>query len=172
MKTTTHTVRRRAFRSEVRPDVETTDRTLAAALEWADGNPVVWEIVSGHRSKAFGLGSCEYIGWAQRRREPDAMLERVRHIHGIVSRPERYLDPGSIFPWRARFTLDRFREKGFTGGFFQQWDADFPRSCLTLDYTPETLEEVVDRFCGWMDRYYRSARVTLNGETVRTLAEG
>jgi hypothetical protein len=98
--------------------------------------------------------------------------ERVSHIHDIVNKPERYLNPNSIFPWRARFTLDHYRDKGFRGGFFQQWDASFPRSCLTLDYTKDTLEEVIDRFCGWMDPYYRSVRVTLNGEAIHTLEEG
>ena len=170
MKATTHVIRRRVFRSEVRPDIESGYQADAAVLQWADANPVVWEIATGHRSKAFGLGSCEYIGWAQRSKDPDAVLERVRHIHGRVTRPA--LRPDCIFQWRARFTLAHFRDKGFTGGFFQQWDARFPRSCLTLDFTPGTLEEVTDRFAAWMDRCYRTARITLDGETIRALAEG
>jgi len=119
----------------------------------------------GPPEQGIRIGSCEYIGWAQRGKEPDAVLERVRHIHGRITRSP--LRPECIFQWRAQFTLAHFRDKGFTGGFFQQWDANFPRSCLTLDFTPETLEEVINRFCGWMDRCHRTARITLDGETVR-----
>ena len=169
MKATVQTVRRHVFRSDVRPEIESGYKADEAVLKWADDHPVVWDIVTGHRSKAFGVGSCEYIGWAQRSKDPAAVLERVRQIHGRVTRPA--LRPDCIFQWRAQFTLAHFRDKGFKGGFFQQWDASFPRSCLTLDYTPETLEEVIGRFCGWMDRYHRTARVTLNGGTVRAFGE-
>ncbi len=169
MRTTIQTVRRQIFRSDVRPEIESGFQADEAVLKWADEHPVVWQIVTTHRSKAFGIGSCEYIGWAQRSKEPDAVLERVRHIHGRIVRPA--LQPDCIFQWRAQFTLAHFRDKGFKGGFFQQWDARFPRSCLTLDYTPDTLEEVIDRFCGWMDRYHRTAKVTLDGGTVRAFGE-
>ena len=101
--------------------------------------------------------------------EPDAILERVRHFHGIIARPEQFLSPKSIFPWRARFTLEHYREKGFTGGLFQQWNM-FPRNCLTLDYTPETLEAVLDRFYQWLDGPSTTARITVDGKTVRVFS--
>ena len=170
MKATVQTVRRRVFRSDVRPEIESGFQADEAVLKWADEHPAVWQIVTGHRSKAFGIGSCEYIGWAQRSKEPNAVLERVRQIHGRVTRPA--LRPDCIFQWRAQFTLAHFRDKGFKGGFFQQWDASFPRSCLTLDYTPDTLEEVTDRFAAWMDRHYATVRITLDGEIIRMIREG
>ncbi|MCX5758622.1 MAG: hypothetical protein NTU83_08980, partial [Candidatus Hydrogenedentes bacterium] len=117
---------------------------------------------------AFGLGSCEYIGWAQKSKEPDAVLERVWHMHELGEGKCPYHDPNSIFVWRAKFTLEHYQDKKFTGGFFQQHDAKYPRSCLTLDYTPETFNEVLDRFCAWMDRAYDTDYVTLNKATVRT----
>ena len=170
MKATVQTVRRRVFRSEVRPDVESGYQSDGPVLKWADGNPVVWDIVTTRRSKAFGVGSCEYIGWAQRSMAPDVVLERVRHIHGRITRSA--LRPDCIFQWRAEFTLGHFRDRGFTGGFFQQWDASFPRSCLTLDFTPETLEQAIEHFCGWMDKFFRTVRITVNGKTVRDLSGG
>ena len=43
------------FLSETRPDVYTTCPDLARVMQWADDHPVVWKIVTGTRSKAFGL---------------------------------------------------------------------------------------------------------------------
>jgi len=154
--------------SEALPEVRTTFPALAPTIAWADAHPIVWRVVTGRKSKAFGLGSCVYIGWAQRSNAPDAVLERVRHIHEVLERPRPHCTPDSIFVWRAKFTRDHFQDKGFTGGFFQQHDARYPRSCMTLDYTPETFEEVLDRFCVWMDKFYKTVRITVDSHTVRT----
>ena len=167
MKTTEHTVTKYIFQSEVLPDMQTQDPSLARVIAWADERPVVWKIVTGKRSKAFGVGSCEYIGWAQRRMAPEAVLERARHFVELIERPGCWSNANSIFAWRAQFTFHHYSDKGFTGGLFQQQDAKYARSCLWLDYTPETLEDVADKFCQWMDRYYETARVTVNGRTIR-----
>ena len=163
MERTTTTV---MYCSEALPDVQTDNLSLGRTIAWADEHPVVWQIVTGHRSKAFGLGSCEYIGWAQKSKEPGAVLERARHMHELVECQQPYYTPDSIFVWRAKFTIEHYQDKHFTGGFFQQHDAKYPRSCLTLDYTPETLQEVLKRFCAWMDPCYATRRVTSNGPTV------
>jgi len=152
------------FQSEIMSVVETTDSELAKAIEWADANPVVWKIVTGTRSKAFGRNSCEYIGWAQGNKSPEAILERVRHFRTCLVG----VNSVRIWGWRARFTLEHYRDKGFKGGFFQQWDENYPRACMMLDYTPETFEEVTDQFENWMDKNYRTAGITLDGKTVRT----
>jgi len=89
-------------------------------------------------------------------------------MHELAEGKSPYHGPESIFVWRAQFTIKHFQDKGFRGGFFQQHDAKYPRSCLTLDYTPETLQEVLDRFCEWMDHAYNTRYLTLNGVTVRT----
>ena len=94
MKAETRITRRRVFRSETRPDIESGYRGDEAVLIWADEHPVVWDVVTTRRSKAFGLGSCEYIGWAQRSKEPDAVLERTRHVHELVTSPHRRSRPG------------------------------------------------------------------------------
>jgi hypothetical protein len=168
MKTITETITNIIYQSEFLPDVRTINPSFARTIAWADDHPVVWRIVTGRKSKAFGLGSCAYIGWAQKSKEPDAILERVRHLSELASGKSPYHNPDSIFVWRARFTLEHFQDKGFTGGFFQQHDAKYPRSCLSLDYTPATLQEVLEQFCSWMDRCYDTRRVTLNGAAVRT----
>lgn len=167
MKTTTYTVTKQDFRSDVRPDVHTHDPDIAEVIAWADKHPLVWKIVTSKKSKTFGRGATTYIGWAQKSMESKAVLERVRHFRSLLDKPGRWSHANSIFHWRARFTYEHFNDPGFTGGFFQQHDARFPRSCLVLDYTPETLDQVLDKFCQWMDRYYETTKVTLNGRTVR-----
>ena len=120
----------KTYQSSVLPEVRTQNENLSRVITWADANPVAWKIVTNHRSKAFGLGSCVYIGWAQRSMAPEAILERVRHLYEVLHGRE-YPNP-SIFRWRACFTLEHYRDKGFTGGFFQQHDERYPRACLTF----------------------------------------
>ncbi len=168
MKTVTETITNIVYQSEFLPNVRSINPAFARIIAWADDHPVVWRVVTERRSKAFGLGSCEYIGWAQKSKEPDAILERVWHMHELGEGKSPYHDRDSIFVWRAKFTLEHYQDKKFTGGFFQQHDAKYPRSCLTLDYTPETFSEVLDRFCAWMDRAYDTDHVTINKMTVRT----
>lgn len=170
MKAITETVTNTIYQSECLAKVHTLDPLLARTIAWADSHPVAWRVVTEHRSKAFGRGSCEYIGWAQKSMEPSAIFERVHHFHELVSNTSPYHNEQSIFVWRARFTMEHYQDKGFKGGFFQQHDAKYPRSCLTLDYTPETLQEVLDKFCAWIDQYHDTQRITLNGTTVRTFA--
>jgi len=168
MKTIAETITNIIYQSESMPSVHSINPAFARTIAWADDHPVVWRIITGRKSKAFGLGSCVYIGWAQRSVQSDALLERARQFHELVSGKSPYHASDSIFVWRARFTIDHFQDKGFTGGFFQQHDSKYPRSCLTLDYTPETLQEVLDHFCAWMDRAYNTDHVTINKMTVRT----
>jgi len=171
MKTIEETTTTVVYRSEVLHGVHTRLAALAPTIAWTDDHPVVWRIVTGRKSKAFGLGSCVYIGWAQRSMEPDAILERARHMHELIECRQPYYTLDSIFVWRAGFAIQHYQNKGFTGGFFQQHDANYPRSCLTLDYTPESFHEVLDRFCAWMDPCYETRRVTVNGQTVRTFPD-
>ena len=168
MKTFEQTITTTMYQSEVLVQVQTTNPTLAPIIQWADEHPVVWQVVTTKRSKAFGLGSNQYLGSIQSSIEPGDILERVKHIHDIVECKQPCYTADSIFVWRAKFTLAHYNDKKFTGGFFQQHDAQYPRSCLTLDYTPETYEEVLDRFCAWMDASHDTHHVTINGKTVRT----
>ena len=138
--------------SEILPEVNTQDLELAKTIAWADANPFVWKIVTGTRSKAFGRRSSEHIGWAQGSDAPEAVLERARHFHTCAD-PNvcRGLYHGStdIWGWRARFTFERYQDRGFTGGFFQRCDGAHDRDSMTLDYTPGTLPEVVRNFMQW-----------------------
>ena len=165
MQTKQETNRCTVYRSEVLHSIRTTEPRLARVIAWADAHPFAWQIVCGRRSKAFGLGSCTYIGWAQMSHAPEAVLERARHLHAFASGKEDHL-PDTIWCWRARFTLEHFRDREFTGGLFQQHDANYPRGCLALDYTPGTFPEVLDQFRQWMDCHYDTARITVDGTTV------
>jgi hypothetical protein len=154
------------YRSEHRPDVTTDDQRLADTIAWADANPSVWKIITTTKSKAFGRGSCVYIGWAQKSMAPEAILERLEHIQRLVTGREPHLSLDHIMCWRARFTFEHFHDLGFTGGFFQQHDERHQRLCLTLDYTPDSLGEVIDRFLRWCGNLHHTARITVDGLTV------
>lgn len=159
------------YRSSKRPDVVTDERALADTIAWADHHPHAWDIVSHTRSKAFGLGSCVYIGWAQRSMAPEAILERLSHFHRLATGTEPHLSANHIQCWTARHTFEHYRDKGFTGGFFQQHDERHPRLCMTLDYTPVTREEVIDRFLLWCGNLHYTDRITVDRVTVRQLGD-
>jgi len=154
MKTETQTVVKTIYRSEVIPEVETDYSDLAKILKWADANPYVWHIVTHNKSKVFGriLGS----------NSPDIILVRLRRFYEKILRPDVEIEG-----WRAHFALEHYKDKGFKGGLFQQWDDQYPRACLILDYTPETLEEVIDKFVEWCGKTHNTRRITINEEIVR-----
>jgi hypothetical protein len=160
-------IKRTKYTSDTHPEITSTNDRDAEVIRYLDNNPVVYEIVTKTRSKVFGKNSCDYIGWAQGNNSIPAILERIRHFKSRID------NNNGIFDWRARFTLEHYRDKGFTGGLFQQWDAKYPRDCMTLDYTPETLEEVVKMFVAWMSSFYDTQRITIDGKEIkRELWEG
>jgi hypothetical protein len=167
MKTLTKTNVQKGFYSEVRPDIFSIDFDMAKVIQWADKYPVVWDIVTKTKSKAFGRGSCVYIGWAQKCMSSQAILERARHFKELIDGNNMYHTNDSIFTWRARFTFEHYLDKGFNGGFFQQHDVQCPRYCLSLDYTDETLETVLDKFCSWIGDTHDTKRITIDRKTVR-----
>jgi len=169
IKTSYH--QRTCYRSDLHPEIETEDTNLAKVIRWADANPHVWKIVTTNKSKAYGRNSCNYIGWAQGKTTPEAILERARHFHDLVLGHEPHIGPSHIFVWRAQFTFEHFRDKNFTSGFFQQNDGKYSRNCMTLDYTPETLEEVIDRFLKWCGGSYKTEYVTVDKKVVRQIGE-
>jgi len=167
IKTTYH--QRTCYPSDLHPDIETENTNLAKVIRWADANPHVWKIVSNNKSKAFGRNSCVYIGWAQGKTSPEAVLERVNHFHELVNCNEPHISPSHFTHWRAQFTFEHYRDKGFTGGFFQQHDEKYPRNCMSLDYTPETLEEIIDRFLKWCGGNYKTQSITVDKKVVRQI---
>jgi hypothetical protein len=167
MKTLTKTIVQKGFYSDVRSDIFSIDLDMEKVIQWADEHPVVWDIVTKTKSKAFGRGSCVYIGWAQKCMSSQAILERARHLKELIDGDNMYHTNDSIFTWRARFTFEHYLDKGFTGGFFQQHDSQCPRYCLTLDYTLKTLELVLDKFCSWIGNTHDTKRITIDDKTVR-----
>lgn len=151
------------YTSSVMPEISTDHAYLADTIRWADkkANKHVWHIVTHTKSKAFGLGSCFYIGWAQNSMSQSAVLERV---HNFYKECTNVCSKNPFHYHKARFTLKHYKDKGFTGGFFQQWDKNYPRSCSTLDYTPETLPSVLKSFADWCDKYFTTEKYTLDGK--------
>lgn len=138
------------YRSAVMPEVETTDALDGAeAIEWADANPVVWKILTTSKSKTYGKSSNFYCGGQKSKLSPDDVYFRLRCFKKECEKPE-----SDFYGWRARFTLAHYNDKGFTGGFFQQWDEKYSRGCCDCDYTPETRDDVIDRFLAWCDGMY------------------
>ena len=180
MRSVLETRRVMVYRSDVRPELQTEDEAASQIIAWADEHPTAYDVVTSGRSHAFGLGSRDYVGWAQTAKTPEGILERLRMLHRYatgqhaVNMPEKVgLD---FLCWRARFVLEHFESKAYSGGLFQQhavWTdgAEYPRHCMTLDYTPKTLEEVIDRFVAWINlssaMYKNTTRITLDGKDVR-----
>lgn len=164
MKTAKEYITREWYKSESHPEIESSDERDREIIEWLDENPVVFKIVTKTRSKAFGRKSCVYIGWAQNNNSVGAVIEKLRTLKG-ESEGIRFSPPGTIFQYRAQFTLKHYTDKGFTGGLFQQWNREHPRDCLTLDYTPALLDEVIANFEEWVG--YITTKITVDGEIVR-----
>lgn len=140
------------FISEVHPEIWTMDVREKQTLEWADGVPVVYRIIREAKSKAWGRTSSHYMGGAQGAdMGPDTVLYRVGVFRRWLEDPPQ----SHFFEWSARFTLEHYDDKGFCGGFFQQFDGQYSRGCAYLDYTPATLAEVVRRFKEWCDIHVR-----------------
>jgi hypothetical protein len=135
----------RTFYSSVCPTLEVHTEWEASILAWADAHPNAYPIVQRTKSRPFGKGSCEYIGWAQKSDSIQAIVERLKRLQEESEKDDPF------WGWRARFTLKHYKDKGFRGGFFQQFDGTYHRGCCSLDYTPGTLQEVIDRFRAWCE---------------------
>lgn len=156
-----------SFQSEAYPEIFSYDVRDRETIEWLDRNPVAFEIVTKTRSKAFGRKSCVYIGWAQNNNSIPAVIEKLKTLKGEWE-GTRFSLPGTIFQYRAQFTLKHYKDKGFTGGLFQQWG-----DCLTLDYTPELFEEVLVEFKKWISSSYSTKKitVTINKKIIKEIGE-
>jgi len=168
------------YTSDVVPAIHGDHVRDGQLITWADANPIVWKIVMGTRSKAWGKGSSHYLG-SDRSDAPSAVLHRVAVFkqyftmgraseqHGVfVDKPFNE----NIFQFSARFTLEHYNDKGFKGGFFQQFDGTYDRGCMTLDYTPGTLDGVVERFRAWCDAglcRYETTAIKLDKRVIRTI---
>jgi len=166
METTSRTVEVKTYQSSEYPDIYSQDEHDIKVIEFIDTHPVIVDIVKNDISKAFGAGSSVYIGWAQENNSMSAILEKVRTFMRVVSGEFIGEREGTIWNWRAHFTLDHYNDKGFKGGFFQCHDR-YPRGCMSLDYTPETLPEVVKWFYSWAGNT-DTQKITIDGKEIPT----
>ena len=174
MKSSVVVTETRVYTSEVMPEVSTSHAELGEVIAWADANPVAWKIVTQTRSAPFGKNSCDYMGIIRGRTDPQSVLDRVAYFKAQTERnfpPESPRARDNFFTWRAKFTLAHYADKGFRGGFFREYDADYSRNCVYLDYTPETKEAVIDRFLAWCSGY-DAHFVTVDDVVVRIVKPG
>ena len=164
METTKKTIEQITYQSSAYPEIQSTSTRDAEAIEFIDKNPIVIDIITGDKSKAFGAESSVYIGWAQGNNSVSAILTKVHTIMRVVSGEFIGSYKGTIWNWRANFTIDHYNDKGFKGGFFQAHDR-FPRGCMSLDYTPDTLPEVVEWFYGWSGNK-DTQKITIDGKEI------
>lgn len=154
------------YASEVHPDLTSERACDADAIAWADAHPVAWDIVRGTRSAPFGKKSCTYLGCG-RGDDPGSVIYRVGVLMSMVEgTPTSHARDTFSFE-KARFTLAHYRDKGFKGGLFHQFDGTYDRGCTALDYTPETLEQVIDRFVAWCGPTFTTHHVRIDKAIVR-----
>jgi len=138
---------------------------------------LIREIVTNSRSKAFGKKSCFYIGWTQNNNSESAINSRIELFKMQLENKQDFLGrkiPNDFFIKKAKFTLKHYKDKGFTGAFFQQWDEKYPRSCSAMDYTPETLPEVIEFFKSWMSPFFNTKKImiTRGKKTIQEIITG
>lgn len=167
MKTEIETVQRTWYVSDVDPTIRTLEEPYGKIIALADAQPIVYDIARQTKSKAWGKKANRHGGDGS----SDAieyMLHRagtiLRYASARFGRTPRAAD--DFFVWSARFTIEHYKDKGFRGGFFQQHDGTYSRGCTTLDYTPATLEEVIERFLKWCGSTFVTHAVTLDDKVV------
>jgi len=149
--------------SDVDPALFSEHQQDADIITWGDAHPVVWKIVTGHKSAPFGKNSYSYIGWGRGDSVASA-LHRAGVFKTMLEQPD------TLFGWSAQFTMDHYGDKGFRGGFFRQFDGTYSRGCTSLDYTPDTLDDVVTRFLAWCDLTckFPTREVRLDDKCIRS----
>jgi hypothetical protein len=173
MKTYIETINQKHYVSSVLPEIDVTADNYAKVIEWADATPNVWAIVRGNKSAHWGRNSSTYVAYGRGESAEGAChrasvlmayatLGRASEAHGV---PE-----SDLFGWSARFTIEHYKDKGFRGGFFQQFDGQYQRGCISLDYTPSTLDLVIDRFVDWCGKMFTTREVWIDKKVVRRVS--
>jgi hypothetical protein len=172
MRTEIETIQRTWYISTADPTIRTTYARYKDTIELVDKIPAIYEIVRGTKSKAWGRTSNTYIAcgcgdspenvlYRAQLMWNYANLGRASELHGVPV--------SDFFGWRARFTIEHYRDPGFRGGFFQQFDGTYDRGCTVIDYTPATLDLVIERFLLWCNSSYKfpTAALKIDKKIVR-----
>lgn len=153
MITKTETREHTVYTSSAYPAIVSEKHKDAEVIKWCDENPVVWDIVTGRKSLTFGMHASHYIGWAQGSNTQDAILARAHEFMRCIL--EANVKRGNYHALRAQWTMEHYNDKGFKTGFFIQHDGSpYPRLSWSHDYTPDTLQEVAERFVAWCGFLY------------------
>jgi hypothetical protein len=161
MKTSTVQITTTVYQSDIMPSVKTDVEKFAKVIEWADANPVAYEIVSENRSLEFGRESVLYLGY-ERGIGPGKILSRLETFRRELV--ERNQD--TFQAWLAHFTFNSYKDKDFQSGFMKQYDGQYIRSCHHVDYTTKMLPEVIDRFRIWCGNTFEVRAIWLDDNPV------
>jgi hypothetical protein len=148
--------------SEVMPQVRTGRPREGAVLNAADRQPVLYRIVTSRRSRAWGIRG----HYAERGvTDAAAVLGRLSTLLDATGRTD-------ILGESARFTTEHYDAAGFTGGEFTL-HGKHPLCTLVLDYTPQTVNEVIESFLRWAGATpgMPASTVRLNGVIARRLID-
>ena len=172
MKSTSERVLVTTFHSERMPEITTQDRDCAEIIRWADEHPEAWLIVTGRKSVVYGLQGKAFFG-SDRGEAVDSTLRRVKILQEHLEGHESSLDR-----WRAEFVMKHHQHPKYTGKLFQQhavWTdgKEYPRLCQYMDFVPDLLKAVTDRFVDWLEelQYLNMTRITVDGENIRVFDE-
>ena len=163
MKTIDTPIVQRTYQSEIHPEIIGHTEDDGELISYADNLPIVWRIVMGTKSKAFGRYSNRQAGSSRGSNSSSAVIVRIALFREDLNKE-------GFWGWRAAFTLDHHEDNDFKSGFFHQFDGTYGRGCVDLDYTTSTLEECIEQFLAWCDSSYKfpTAALDIDKKRVRT----
>jgi hypothetical protein len=163
MKTIDTQIVQRTYQSEIHPEIIGHNTDDGDHIAYADNLPVVWKIVMGTKSSAFGKNSGHQLGSMRGSNSSGAVIARIEMFRDYLNKP-------GFWGWRAAFTLEHYEDKDFKSGFFHQFDGTYDRGCCYLDYTTSALEECIEQFLAWCDSSYKfpTAALDIDKKRVRT----
>lgn len=148
------------YASDICKRVRTQNPRMQQIIGPCDRMPVLWQIVTQPRSAAWGILSLHYNSHT---RTSDSILHRASILLDSFDRSD-------ILGYSARFTVHYYAKPELRGGLFALCDERHTVASITLDYTPETLDEVVEQFFRFTDAL-PGATVTLNDKIIRRLVQ-
>jgi hypothetical protein len=153
------------YASEVHPEIETENESFKETIAWADATSKgrAWSVVMTNKSRLWGSTGIHYAH-AMHGGASESVLRRLLIYRAVLEGSVL----GPMHRWAANFALAHFKDKGFRSGFFQHWDGLYGRSCMTLDYSDKSLNEVLEQFRAWCGDGHPMKEIRLDGKTVWT----
>jgi len=163
MKVTEHFEPIFTWHSEVAEGISGKGLEAANAIDWADNNPIVWDIVMNNRSRAFGVNSKSYDCFGRGTTDARGGLARVNRVRELLQGQDLRNRIDRLLAWNIQITMEHYKDADFSGGLFE---IDLGLS-LALDYVPATLAETIERYYQVWSAPYVDQSVMLDGVVVR-----